>query len=873
MTELPTGTVAFLMTDIEGSTRLVRDLGPAFPMLLGDHFRLLGGAIEDAGGTFVSSEGDAVFAVFPTVRQAVLAAVGGQRALAAHDWPEGAAVRVRMGINAGEAIFGGRDYTGLEVHRTARIMAAGHGGQILLSASARALVDDIGDGIAFRVVGSHQLRDMPAPEELVQLTAPGLAADFPPLRAQPATVPNNLPTPLTGFVGRAAEVVTIKAALAETRLLTLTGPGGTGKTRLSIEVGRGWLDGAPDGVWFVALDALRDPALVLPAIARSIGAPESPGVPPLVAIADQLAARRTLIVLDNVEQVIGAAPDIAALLEASPSLTILATSREPLAINGERVFAVPPLALPDEPGHPIAAMIAANDCVALFVERARAVRADFSLTDANATAVAAICRRLDGLPLAIELAAARINLLAPEQILARMDHRLTLLASSRRDLTDRQRTLRGAIDWSYDLLTEPERAFFRRFAVFSGGADLDAAQAVIDPDGTLGDGLEIASGLVDRSLLHSTHLGDTNRLEILETLREYAADQLASDPGEARAIGHRHAAYFGALAEASERVLTDPRRDVILDRLDRELPNLRAAIAFSLASGALESGIQIAVALAAFWHTRGHLADGGRALHQLLDATAGQPASRLRVRLLLTAGEIATWNADYAGAQTMVEEGLALAVALGEPAVIAGAHQRLGWASMVRAPEDARGEFEESLRLVRPLHDLEVLKNALQGYAITLMRLGDWDAALPVIDESIALADEMGDPYMNLFGLVTRGMIRLRLGDRDGGLADSRRALDEAHRAGSPLGMGLALDALAAVALRDGQPTRAATLAAGAARLREEIGGGPSTTLAGLPDPLVEARKALDVEAFDAATARGRGLPVDALVTLGLSDS
>ena len=873
MTELPTGTVAFLMTDIEGSTRLVRDLGPAFPTLLGDHFGLLGGAIEDAGGTLVSSEGDALFAVFPTVRQAILAAVAGQRALAAHAWPDGVAVRVRMGINAGEAIFGGRDYTGLEVHRTARIMAAGHGGQVLLSASARALAEDVGEGITFRAVGSHQLRDMPGPEELVQLMAPGLTADFPPLHAQPATVPNNLPTPLTRFVGRAAEVVAITAALAEARLLTLTGPGGTGKTRLAIEVGRAWLDRAPDGVWFVGLDVLRDSTLVLPAIARSVGAPEAPGVPPLEAIANQLAGRRTLIVLDNLEQVIGAAPDVAALLEASPGLLVLATSREPLAIAGERVFAVPPLAVPDVPVQSDAALLAANDCVALFVERARAVRADFSLSDVNARAVAGICRRLDGLPLAIELAAARVNLLAPDQILARMDHRLTLLASSRRDLTDRQRTLRGAIDWSYDLLAEPERAFFRRFAVFSGGADLDTAQPVIDPDLRLGDGLELAAALIDRSLLRSTRLGEGSRLEMLETLREYAADQLAADPGEAEAVGRRHAEHFRALAEASEHVLTDPNRDAILDRLERELPNFRAAVAFCLAHDELEQGIRMAAALVPFWHTRGHLADGGRLLGQLVDATAGRPARLNRIMLLMAAGEIATWNTDYIAGQALIEEGLALAIALDAPGVIAGAHQRLGWATMVQSPEGALGEFAEAIRLARPLHDDDVLRNALQGYGITLIRLGDWDAALPIVDESIALAEEMGDPYMNVFGFVTRGMIRLRLDDRPGSLADARRALGEAHRAGSPLGIGLALDALALVALHDSDPTRAATLAAGAARLREEVGGGPSTSLAGIPDPLLEARKGLDEAAFDTAAAHGRGLGVEQLVSLGLGDA
>ncbi len=657
MTDLPQGMVAYLMSDIEGSTRLVRDLGPAFPALLGDHFRLLGDAVSSNGGTLVSSEGDSIFAVFPSVRQAVLAAVGGQRSLAAHPWPNGATVRVRMGIHAGEAVFGGTDYTGLEVHRTARIMAAGHGGQVLLSAAARSLAGDVGDGIGFRDAGMYQLRDMPAPDEVIQLTAEGLPTDFPPLRTQRPTVPTNLPTPLTRFVGRSTELVTAVGLLNETRLLTLTGPGGTGKTRLSIEVGRNGLDQFPDGVWFVGLDVLRDPALVMTSVGRALGVLEAAGVGPLDALAKHLAGHATLIVLDNLEQVIAAASDVAALLAAAPGLTILATSREPLAIAGERVYAVPPLAVPDEPGNPTAATLVGNDCVDLFVERARAARAEFALTDANAAAVAAICRRLDGLPLALELAAARINVLSPDQILARMDHRLTLLASSRRDLTDRQRTLRGAIEWSYDLLTEPERTFFRRFSVFAGGADLDAAQTVIDPEIDLGaDALDLASALVDRSLLRATEAGGANRLVLLETIREYASDRLAEAATEAEAVRNRHAAHYRALAVASAGVLTDPRRDAILDQLDRELPNFRAAIDWAVAAGDLDSAVEIAVSLRDFWHTRAHLVEARQLVGKLLEATGDRPGPS-RIRLLFTMSEVASWNGEYVDARRAAAEG------------------------------------------------------------------------------------------------------------------------------------------------------------------------------------------------------------------------
>ena len=582
MNALPTGTVAFLMSDIEGSTRLVASLGDAFPKLLDEHFVLAGAAIDARGGTIVSTEGDSVFAVFDSSRQAVLAAVEMQRALAAHAWPDGIQLKARIGVHAGEAVLGGRDYTGIDVHRTARIMGAGYGGQILVSDAARALIGEASDAeVTFRDVGTHRLRDLPAPEHLFQAVATGLDADFPPPRSESTSRTTNLPAPLTRFVGRERETAEVAALLAGERLVTLTGPGGTGKTRLAIEVARASADGYPAGVWFVALDVVRDPDLVIPTIAATLGVPPQPGRPIAELLAEFLAGDRCLLVLDNLEQVIEAASSIAELLGASQTVSILASSREPLSVAGERVYPVPPLAMPSEPGTPTAADIEALGAVALFVERARAARPDFRLTDENAPAVAAICRRLDGLPLALELAAARTNVLSPDAILGRLDQRLSLLASSRRDVSDRQRTLRGAIDWSHDLLEEPERAVFRRFGVFSGGATYEAIEAIVDPDGAVGvDLLDTVAALVDRSLVRSDTSG-SSRFAMLETIREYAVEQLTAS-GEQEAMQARHAVFYRDLAEAHVAVATDPKRRELLGLLEigaAQLPRCHRVVA------------------------------------------------------------------------------------------------------------------------------------------------------------------------------------------------------------------------------------------------------------------------------------------------------
>ncbi len=872
MKNLPTGTLAFLMTDVEGSTRLIARLGDRFPSLLDDQLALLDLAISGNGGTLVSTEGDSVFAVFPSVREAINAAVAAQRALARHAWPDDVKLGIRIGIHVGEAVLGGRDYTGIDVHRTARVMAAGHGGQVLVTQAARDLTSGSSpDQIGFLDLGSHSLRDLSDPERLYQIVAPGLASDFPPLRAHASHEQARLPTFLTRFIGRTRDIADVGELLASKRLVTLTGAGGTGKTRLAIEAARSLADRYPDGSWFIALDAVRDPALVLPAIAAALGVPDQPGRPIMVLLGEYLAPKHALVLLDNLEQVIEAAPDIGILLGSAPDLAVLATSREPLSIAGEHVYQVQPLDVPAEPGVPTARDLAANEAVELFVERARAARSDFVLSDANAAAIAAICRRLDGLPLAIELAAARTNVLSPDQIVARLDHRLTLLAASRRDLPARQRTLRGAIDWSYDLLAGPEQAFFRRLSVFSGGAELDAIRAVVDPAGALGnDALDLASALVDRSLLRSRRIGDENRLDMLETIREYAAEHLASSPqdeGETRA---RHAAYYRDLAEASAGVLTDARRDELLDRLDRELPNFRAAMAWSLDIRLPEAGLRIAAALGEFWHVRNHLLEGRRVLGELLAASASDGATGLRSQGLTVSGTLASWHGDYGAAHGLFQAAVAMAESMGDRRQIAVAKAGLGWTTIGSRPTSSRGDLEDAIAIGRELGDEQILFAALQGLTLACLRLGDLEAARGAVLEAIALGDASGEHYNNATNLLALGTIETRQGDPALGGRSIAEALHQLRAAGGYGGLSIALDLLATLAFERGAPERGARLAAAADRLRGEVGGGPSAAMILLEEPLDLARRTMAPADFERATIAGRALSTDEAVALGL---
>jgi class 3 adenylate cyclase len=480
--ELPTGTVTLLFTDIEGSTQLLEWLGERYVEVLGEHRALLRAAFAAFEGHVVGVEGDAFFVAFAKARDAVAAAVAGQRALAGHGWPEGAVPRVRMGIHTGEPIVVAGDYAGLDVHRAARICSAGHGQQILLSQTSRELLGEgPPSGVGLRDLGEHQLKDFPRPQRLYQLIIPGLPVDFPPLHTVSAH-PTNLPAPLTSFVGRQGELAEACRLLRreQVRLLTLTGPGGIGKTRLALQVAAELVEAFPDGVFVVALAPVSDPGLVVPTIAHTLAVREAAGRSLLESLVWHLGDRRLLLVLDNFEQVLSAAPVIAELLGACRQLKVLMTSRAALHVSGEQEYAVPPLSLPDVRQADASEDLVSSEAVALFVERARAVDPGFAVTEGNAAALADLCRRLDGLPLAIELAAARSKLLSPQALVSRLERRFELLQGGPRDLPVRQQTLRATIDWSYDLLEVGEQSLFARLAVFAGGFTLEAAEAVSD---------------------------------------------------------------------------------------------------------------------------------------------------------------------------------------------------------------------------------------------------------------------------------------------------------------------------------------------------------------------------------------------------------
>jgi predicted ATPase/class 3 adenylate cyclase len=578
------GTLTFLFTDLEGSTRLWERFPQAMKRALERHDSILRTAVTAAGGQVVKTTGDGLMAVFGSAAEAVRACLAAQRGLVEEPWPETGVLRVRMGLHSGEAQPRGEDYFGPAVIRGARIMAVGHGGQVLLSGASAALVaDQLPEGASLMDLGAHRLKDLGRPEELFQLVHPALPQDFPPL-ATPDRRPNNLPTQASTFIGRDAEMREIRASIEResVRLLTLTGPGGTGKTRLALRVAADEIDRFEHGVFFIDLSAIRDTQAVLASIARTVGLTETADRPLLAELKRQLHHQRVLLVLDNFEQVMSAAPTAVELLSGCPGLKLLVTSREALHVRGEQLYAVPPLSLPQagrEP--PTVAELAGYEAVQLFVERAQAVRPDFHLTNENSAAVADICLRVDGLPLAIELATARINLFSPEELRERLGSRLATLRGGSRDLPSRQRTLRATIEWSYQLLEPGERRLFELLSVFSG-AGIVAVEAVAEElDWLTETGVDTLDGLaslLDKSLIRKVDADDAaSRVMMLETIREYAAERLDELPEFAAAARQTHAGYFADFAKRQWQDLTGQRREAALAAMTADIDNLRVA--------------------------------------------------------------------------------------------------------------------------------------------------------------------------------------------------------------------------------------------------------------------------------------------------------
>jgi predicted ATPase len=819
--DLPTGTVTFLFTDVEGSTKLLHELGAkAYAEALAEHRRILREAFRAHSGIEIDTQGDAFFVAFPTAPGALRAAAAALEGLGPGP------IRIRQGLHTGTPHVAEEGYVGVDVHRAARIAACGHGGQVLVSAATAALLGT--DGL--RDLGEHRLKDLSAPERIYQLGEEG----FPPLRSLHHT---NLPIPSTPFLGRQKELMEVLGLLSQedVRLLTLTGPGGTGKTRLALQAAAELGTLYPNGIWWVPLAPLRDPKLVLEAAAQTLGSKNH--------LAEYIADRSLLLLFDNFEQVIDAAADIAGLLAVCPNLHLLMTSREPLHLSGEQEYPVPTLV------H--------SEGVGFFLTRARAVKPDFAPDDA----VSDICRRLDELPLALELAAARVKALSPAQILERLEQRLPLLTGGARDLPERQRTLRAAIGWSYELLTPEEQRPFGRLAVFRGGCTLEAAEDIADAN------LDTLQSLIDKSLLR--HVDD--RFRMLETIREYAAERLEAS-GEAEEPRRRHADHFLALAEEAEPSLFADSKEW-LDRLAREHDNFRAALDRLEASGQTWLALRLAGALSRFWYMKGQSSEGRRRLDNLLAADERPTAARAKA--LNGAARLALRAGDLAAVRRLAEEGLALHRKLGDAWGTADSRYLLGaGAADQRDFAGARHIFEESVQVFRELGDEHYALLATRALAWMCSELGEDDRYRSLHEDNLRRARTLGNGRMAARSLTSLAGIALR----ERRVPDALSMLKEAYRLdrdGGYVGdIVLDLYDFAQLLAAEGRAETAARLLSRGEKLREEIGEGLESWAAEMNERTLTAIRAqLAAAALDEAWEEGRALTADEAVALALEEA
>ena len=833
--KLPTGTITLLFTDIEGSTHLLQQLGERYASLLEDCRQLLRFAFGQWGGHEVDTQGDTFFVAFPRATDAVAAVVAAQSALFTHVWSEGVTVRVRMGLHTGEPQRASEGYVGLDVHHAARIMGVGHGGQVLLSQTTRDLVEQhLPDGVSLRDLGEHRLKDLQHPSHLFQLIMAGLPTDFPALKTLDVYL-HNLPVQPTPLIGREKEISTLQDLLhrEEVRLVTLTGPGGIGKTRLGLQVAAEMSDAFSDGVYFMNLAPISDPELVVPTLAQALDVKEIAEQSLLDLLKTSLQEKQLLLLLDNFEQVVDAAVYVAELLAVCPNLKVMVTSRMALHVRGEQEFAIPPLSVPDPRRLPDLVALSQYEAVALFIQRAQAVKLEFQVTNANAPAISEICVRLDGLPLAIELAAARIKLLPPQALLARLGQRLAVLTSGARDVPERQKTLRNTIEWSYLLLDAYEQRLFRRLSVFVGGCTLEAAESV---SAALGDAtpsvLDGVASLIDKNLLLQTaQEGEESRLVMLETIREFGLEAL-TEQHEMELTKAAHAACYLRLSEEADVWLWGPQQAVWLERLEQEHDNLRAALSWSLEEGPGEGtsrrkevALRLAGALDRFWFARGHFSEGWAILSRAVAASAGVTAA-IRAKALVVAAELAFVQPDIEREEALAEEALVLYREVGDRVGIARSLGQLGrFASYRYEYARAHSLLEESIALLKELGNQWYLGWSLFALANLAAVQGEHVKAQSHYEEALALYRELGDK--EIVAIVLTGFASL-LHQYQGDLVTARSMCDEAlmlsRELGSMQGVAYSLSISGDIALSQGNLTAARQLSEEAFTLYRELG-------------------------------------------------
>ncbi|MFN7954940.1 MAG: adenylate/guanylate cyclase domain-containing protein [bacterium] len=865
MAARPSGTVTFLFTDIEGSTQLWENHPEWMERAHARQEAILREVFSAHGGYPYKMIGDAFQVAFGSAPTAVAAAVGAQRALQSEPWGGPGEIRVRMALHTGETEERGDDYVGPILNRVARLMSAGHGGQVLLSQTTYDLVRDrLPARIGVRDLGERRLRDLNRPEHVHQLVVPGLRQEFPPLKTLDA-LPNNLPVQITQFVGREQPLAELTQSLERSRLVTLTGAGGAGKSRLALQLGSEILDRFAHGVWLIELGALVDDREIAPAVAAALGVEEVAGRPTLDTLVESLAGEQRLLVLDNCEHLVrGVAVVVSKLLQASPHTRILATSREPLRIPGELTYRVPSLEIPGPEQSASFAETAASEAVRLFVDRAASVSPTFALSEANVSVVIDICRRLDGIPLAIELAAARATSLSVEKLASRLGDRFRLLTRGSRVGLPRQQTLRALIDWSHELLAEEQRVLLRRLAAFAGSFSLEAAEAVCaGGDVDEGDVLDLLTDLVEKSLVVLEPGGERYRL--LETIREYALERLRA-AGEETDVRERHLAHYLALAERS----SDPiqRGDLAVRRaLEPDHENLLAAGAWcDQAPGHAEHGLRLVRALTSYFSARDVLEQGHQMVRRALARPGAEQHTLIRCFGLYDLAWYQLWVGQAGDGEAAAAEGLAIARELGDPTAICRGLRLLGvYVSSRGEAHAARPMFEEAVAVARANPARNILAPSLESLAEFLRQVGDLERAEVHYLEAVGLHRSGGQRVTLSLGLLNLAALNVKRGTGERAVPILIEALGIATELDLKSASQYTLDVCTGLAALRREWDVAARLYGAAEALRLRIGMvRDAMDDAYLEPSLAATREALGDDAYAAAEAAGRGLGYDA---------